>query len=433
MSPGRSTETADGGRTPTEPVLSRRTLLRTSAVGAGAVVLSSAPGAATRAAGRSRRRTRVYVLVVDGCRPGEVSAPLTPRLAGLRRGGLHLPQARSLPIMETIPNHVMMMSGMRPDRTGVPANSVYDRRREVIRELDRPSDLRAPTVLERLDRRGLTTGTVLSKEYLVGIFGERATHRWEPEFYLPVSDHAPDLATTNALIDMVDAHDPDLVFTNLGDIDRAGHADYTGQSVKVARRTALADTDQLVGRFVDHLKDTGRWQDSVLVVLADHSMDWSDPDALISLQPVLDSDPFLAGRVTIAQNGGADLLYWTGPDRQRDEAVQRMRRLVPRTEGVLSVHAPQALRLTARAGDLVAYCQAGWRFSDPQPVSNPIPGNHGHPTTEPIPFFVAGGHPAVPRGRTSSAPTRTVDVAPTVGALLGLPAPRGGYDGTNVL
>lgn len=421
------------GRTPSGPTLSRRTLLRTSAVGAGAVVLSSAPGAAARAAGRRGRRTRVYVLVVDGCRPGEISAASTPRLAALRRGGLDLPQARALPVLETIPNHTMMMSGMRPDRTGVPANSVYDRRRQVVRELDRPGDLRAPTVLERLDRRGLVTGTVLSKEYLVGIFGTRATHRWEPEFYIPVSDHAPDLATTNALIDMVDVHDPDLVFTNFGDIDRFGHGDFTSESVQVGRRAALADTDRLVGRFVDHLEETGRWRHSVLVVLADHSMDWSDPDALISLQPVLDADPLLAGRVVIAQNGGADLLFFTGPDRLRDEAVQRMRRLVTRTEGVLSVHSPRSLRLSPRAGDLVAYCRAGWRFSDPQPVSNPIPGNHGHPATEPIPFFVAGGHPAVPEGRSSSSPARTVDVAPTVGGLLGLPAPRGGYDGASVL
>jgi len=38
----------------------------------------------------------------------------------------------------------------------------------------------------------------------------------------------------------------------------------------------------------------------VLILLADHSMDWSRPDRLISLAPVFDADPLLAGRVTIA-------------------------------------------------------------------------------------------------------------------------------------
>ena len=88
------------------------------------------------------------------------------------------------------------------------------------------------------------------------------------------------------------------------------------------------------------------------------------------------------------------------------------------------------LRLGAEAGDLVAYCRAGWRFSDPYVISNPIPGNHGHPATEPIPFFITGGSPKVVAG-VSSDPARTADVAPTIGAIYGLNPPAGGYDGAS--
>jgi hypothetical protein len=158
-------------------------------------------------------------------------------------------------------------------------------------------------------------------------------------------------------------------------------------------------------------------------------MDWSVPTNLISVDAILSSRPDLRDSVAIAQNGGADLLYWTGPAGRRADGVAEVRRLVAAHPGVLAVHAPDDLRLGAEAGDLVAYCRAGWRFTDPQPLSNPIPGNHGHPATEPIPFFVGGGHPVVRRGRVASDPARTVDVAPTVGALFGLPAPDGGYDG----
>lgn len=118
---------------------------------------------------------------------------------------------------------------------------------------------------------------------------------------------------------------------------------------------------------------------SVLVVLADHSMDWSVPTRVVSLQPAVDADPLLAGRVRIAQNGGADLLSWTGPDADRAAAVARIREVVGAVDGVLSTHAPGELRLGPQAGDIVAHCRAGWRFSDPQVWSNPIPGNHGHP------------------------------------------------------
>ena len=418
--------------TPGSPTLdlTRRRLLQATAASGATYLFSSALGAPAHAA---RGRRRAYVLVVDGCKPGEITADQTPNLAKLRAGGTNYPRARSLPVMETIPNHVMMMTGVRPDRSGVPANSVYDRDEQTIRDLDRPEDLGFPTVIERLNRAGFTTGTVLSKEYLYGIFGKRATHRWEPAPIVPVSGHAPDQFTMDATIAMVDEFDPNLVFVNLGDCDRMGHSDLSGTTLRAARRLALATVDQQVGRFVAHLKDTGRWRNSVVIVLADHSMDWSRPDKIVSLQPGFEADPLLAGNVVIADNGGADLLYWTGPDGKRGEALTRMREIALATPGVHSVHAPSALRLDERAGDLVAYCRSGWRFSDPDQWSNPIPGNHGHPATAPIPFFIGGGSRLVARGETRLGRARTMDVAPTVAEVFGLGAPRDGYDGRSRL
>lgn len=407
--------------------MDRRRFLQLATASGAAVVLSTAVG--TRPA-QAHNRVRVYVLVVDGCRPEEITPVLTPRLHALKAGGTWYGGARSLPVMETIPNHVMMMTGVRPDRSGVPANSIYDRAEAVVRDLDRPTDLRFPTLLERLNATGRTTGSVLSKKYLFGIFGTRATYRWEPFPLLPVTGHAPDAATMDALLAMVDGPDPDFVFTNLGDVDRVGHSDLSGTTLRAARTAALASTDLQVGRFVDRLRATGKWERSALLVLADHSMDWSVPTNLISVAGILAARPDLRSSVQIGQNGGADLLYWTGSAARRPAGLAEVRRLVAAHPGVLSVNVPAQLRLGPEAGDLVAYCRAGWRFTDPTPLSNPIPGNHGHPVTEPIPFLISGGHPALRRGAVSGAPARTVDVAPTVGAVFGLAAPRGGYDGT---
>ena len=410
--------------------LGRRTFL---AGGAGAVFSTVLLPGGVAAAAQGRRRA--YVVVVDGCKPEEITPLLTPTLAALRAAGLDHPRARSLPVMETIPNHVMMMTGVRPDRSGVPANVVYDRGLGDTRTLDRPSDLRTRTVIQRLNRAGFTTGTVLSKEYLYGIFGERATYRWEPAPVIPVSGHAPDLATMDATLAMVDEHDPNLVLVNLGDVDRVGHTDFTGAvDARIARHAALRSTDLQVSRLVDRLQATGAWEHSLIVVLADHSMDWSPVTGTVSVGAALEADPFLAGKVAIAENGGAELLYWLGPARQRDEAVARMRQAARSVDGVLHAHprTKRSLRLGPEAGDVVLYCEQGRRFSE-DPFSNPIPGNHGHPATIPIPFFLSGGHPRVPRGRSSSLPARTVDVAPTLSEFFGVGGPRGGYDGTNRL
>ncbi|CAN5424274.1 hypothetical protein BH11ACT8_BH11ACT8_01460 [soil metagenome] len=419
----------------------RRSLLK---VGGAGIAFSTAalaagaglePAAAAHLAGT---RKRAYVIVIDGCLPEEIDGGLTPHLRRLRDRGLRFSRASSMPVMETIPNHVMMMTGVRPDRSGVPANSVYDRRAKQVRDLDRPSDLKADTIIQRLNRNGLRTGTVLSKEYLYGIFGSRATQRWEPMPVLPVTGHAPDVFTMSAALAMLDDLDPHLMFVNLGDIDRFGHADITGPlGVKATRRLALADTDRLIGQFVDRLKAKGTWKDSILIVLADHSMDWSLPGNTVSLQGPMDDDPFLAGKVVIADNGGADLLYWTGPDRQKEQAIERMRSIARTVPGVHSVHDRRSawMRLGPEAGELVAFCKAGWRFSDPDPItSNPIPGNHGHQATRSIPFFISGGHPMVPQRTASPSVAHTVDVAPTVARFFGLRGrPKGGWDGRSRL
>jgi len=428
-----------GGATPYDEgrealVTGRRALL---AGGAGIFFSAAAAGAANAAPESARTARRAYVIVLDGCIPGELDQGLTPHIKALRDGGLRYARASSMPVMETIPNHTMMMSGVRPDRTGVPANQVYDHSLGQVRTLERPADLRADTVIDRMRRQGFRTGTVLSKEYLYGIFGTRAGRRWEPAPIIPVSGHAPDQFTMRAATDMVTDYDPHLMFVNLGDIDRFGHSDFTGTSVQALRRTALADTDRLIGDFVALLKDRGTWRDTMLVVLADHSMDWSRPDRVVSLAGPLEEDPYLRGRVQIADNGGADLLYWTGPSSGREKAIARMRTMAEGVPGVHSVHDRRAdwMRLGPEAGELVVFCDAGWRFSDPDPVtSNPIPGNHGHQATRSIPFFLGGGHPAVPRGRVTSAKAQTVDVAPTVAAFFGLSGrPRGGYDGRSRL
>ena len=232
---------------------------------------------------------------------------------------------------------------------------------------------------------GRTTGSVLSKQYLFGIFGTRATYRWEPFPIVPVSGHAPDAATMDALLAMVDGPDPDLVFANLGDIDRVGHSDLSGTSLRAARTAALASTDLQVGRFVDHLRGAGKWESSVVLVLADHSMDWSVPTNLISVDSILAPRPDLRASLQIAQNGGADLLYWTGPEARRPAGLAEVRRLVAAHPGVLSVHDPAELRLGAggrRPGGLLPGGLAVHRPDaavQPDPRQPRAPGDRADP------------------------------------------------------
>ena len=255
---------------------------------------------------------------------------------------------------------------------------------------------------------------------------------------MPVSGHAPDAATMDATLSMIEEFDPNLVFVNLGDIDRMGHADETGPvDVRAMRQAALADTDRQVSRLVDLLKSSGRWKNSIVIVLADHSMDWSNPDQVISLTGPLEDDPFLAGKVAdrAERRRRPPLLDRArrrpGP-RDRPDARRRRRRprrphgpRPPRTRRCGSARRPARSSSTARPG--------GGSPSPTRPATR-SPATTATPPPAPIPFFIGGGHPAVPRaGRRRPNGARTVDVAPTVAAFFGVGRPAGGYDGHNLL
>ena len=99
-----------------------------------------------------------------------------------------------------------------------------------------------------------------------------------------------------------------------------------------------------------------------------------------------------------------------------------------------------------RSGDLLVTVDDGRRVTEPQGSCNPLPGNHGMPSTLRIPFVVAGGSGVRQQTVTgaSADPARrdpkqaeNVDVAPTAAWLLGVEPPaadadpdtRDGFDG----
>ena len=80
-SPRNSSDSGAFARGRREIRTGRRTLLT---AGAAAVAISSLPRAAAAAADTRRR---AYVLVLDGCRPDEITPILMPRTSALREGG----------------------------------------------------------------------------------------------------------------------------------------------------------------------------------------------------------------------------------------------------------------------------------------------------------------------------------------------------------
>ena len=457
--------------------MGRRTFLRGSAAVGGALVVGAAPaGVWAHATHADESSVRVYLVVVDGLRPDQVER--MPQLSELAAQGTHYTAGRAGMVAETGPNHTAMVTGMRAARNGHPGNAVPGLPENIGED---PRYLKADSLFTLIERQApdYVTASVNAKTYVTNTQAHDRTASGERDtdslYDAPVT--APDDSARDAFTGPEGARisrelDPDFFFWNLGDVDRAGHLDASGSLFDGAgadgtepafQSVALQQADAFLRTMVEELKAGGRWEHTVFIVTADHSMDWSMPDRFVDLADDFAADDLLAGEVVTAVNGGACLYALRSPDDpDADERLRRMREIALAADGVRDAFYirpnpadggeehwvgrahPQWGLLGDYTGELIVTVEPGWRIGHGGMDSNPIPGNHGHPETLPIPVVVSGGWEGLRQQRIEPdgdlAPTdedagqaRNIDLAPTAAWLLGLNPPPGGFDGRVLL
>jgi predicted AlkP superfamily pyrophosphatase or phosphodiesterase len=459
------------------------------------------------AAANGESQLRVYVVVVDGLRPREVG-PLTRRLTELKQSGTWYEQARTVFPGETLPAHAAMATGVLPGRNGIVANQFWrpNAGGTSAEYMQHPQYLESDTIVTRLERAyaargGIATATVMSKHYLYGVFREsgaplpqrEADFHWDPReagarYIVKPSDHAIDEATMDTFLGWVAAQRgsalPQFALVNLGDVDRAGHADESGAAfpldpdddsplsagdVSAFRQAAIENTDLQIGRLIDELKETGDWDETVLVLLSDHGMDWGPQHQFAQIEASLTNAGYRQGAspgsadYQLVGGGGSELVYV-----HHHSDIAPMARIVSEAPGVEFVATPESVPGMdnptlkemgiehPRSPQIEAFMKPGWHSSPGAGSSNPLPGNHGHSVTQHLALFVSGGHPVLADGARSVPGERVYDprratdvadgrrprlfvspaggpgalsVAPTVAALFGIGEPAGGYDG----
>lgn len=412
----------------------------------------------------------VFVIVVDSLMPQEIGAAVTPTptLAGFRSTATFYNESRSVFSAETIPNHVAMMTGMYPQNSGIPTNNYWNREGAPNeRDLSLPSELEARTLFTRIKQEcpNIRTAAAMSKDYLYEVFtecgfsGQDCGINLAPDAHFDPTAHpafipqpaglTPDTITMQAALEQLP--NADFLFINLGQVDRVGHADATGiAGLPLLRNAVLAESDLEIARFIQALQQAGRWQRSVVFIVSDHGMDWSQPLNVINTSSAVEAFGLFA-----IDNGGTNSYFVTDAgDPLRNSKLMMARAALLATTGIEDVWYtavnPLDPDLTAllpehfharheNIGDLVAAAETGYRFSESGPESNPIPGNHGHKITLHNTFMIGGGAAFV-RAQTiaetdepvdhferRSAQSENLDVAPTVAWLFGMST--AGFDG----
>ncbi|RME74650.1 MAG: hypothetical protein D6784_09500 [Chloroflexi bacterium] len=183
-------------------------------------------------------------------RPDAIDRTDTPTFDRLIAQGAFSPRAQTIIPSVTLPSHASMLTGMLPEHNGLLWGMPY---------IGWPG-LNGPTLMSAAHDAGLSTGMVFGKHklnYLVlpnsvdQLFGEDAH---DPD----VRDHA---------LEIIRGGLPNVLFIHFPDTDRVGHA-YGWLSEN--QLYAVSYVDGLIGEIVAALEEEGYWQNTLLIVTADH-------------------------------------------------------------------------------------------------------------------------------------------------------------------
>ena len=425
-----------------------------------------------------------FVVSVDGLQPQDVNEAKMPNLTALleedcKPGGAcatSYEQARAMMISETNGNHVSMMTGAYGEDSWLFANESYDREAGEPYELDRPELNLSPTLFDTIEKRKpwLRTAAVMGKSKLRRLFdctrdpeGECAGSSDNPEGVM-VKHLRPDVVagaietpsdperdcpaepgsgsgyTTNDCVmdrtlDILGQEDPDFTFVNLPGVDAFSHLFGAGSP---EADDAVTDADAQIGRLIDALRESKRWQHSVVIVTSDHN--FGNTQLLMKRiymeEEFADVGPSPLAFVSHGGSGSAyldDVEDLDGPlSQDQQDTLAELRAHALELEGVEEVlyrlpnpaddgrqhtidkvHPQWRLGGTPRVGELLIVGEEDYAVLTSQlDDDNAVVGHHGHATDRHIPFIVASGGTYV-RDRSLGADPDVVDQRDDTGLL----------------
>lgn len=374
------------------------------AEGARPALRRAAPGAAPT----------VILISMDGTRPADLRPDRLPSLVALGRAGLRAGALIPVNPSNTFPNHVSLATGARPDVHRLVNNSFVDPVRGRFKRSAPHAWIEAEPIWSVAERHGVTSASF----YWVGSEGP-----WSggpgPTHWKKFSSRTRERTKVDQILAWLDEPDParrpHLITAWFHGADHEGH-DHGPESRQVT--AALASQDREIARLVAGLEARALFETTTLVFVSDHGM--ATADRRVDLRRVL-SDADLSPRV-LGIGGFATVYFSKGrATRARvDQAVAAAREAGlsawPRAEAPAAWHVDDV-----RFGDVVVRAPIGTAIVTPTSL---IDGFHGYDPEAPemAAMLVARGR-GVPPG-TRIGRVSNLRIAPTVLALLGLPAPE---------
>jgi predicted AlkP superfamily pyrophosphatase or phosphodiesterase len=348
------------------------------------------------------------LISLDGTTP-EAARKSMPVVAEIARRGAWALRMRPVFPTNTFPNHVTLVTGVHPDRHGIVDNAFRDPERGFYDRDEEPDWTLVEPLWSLLAAHGIPSASF----HWVGSEGEWTSGRG-PLHWEHFSSRVRESTKVEQILRWLEAEPPAarprFVTAWFHGADRAAHRD--GPDARSAA-AALRAQDRELARLVAALDARGAFAWTTLLVVSDHGME--RVRERVDLPAALRAGGV---RARVVGAGGFAKLYVSGGPDAVARAVAAARRAGleawPRAE------APRELRVDhPRFGDAVVLAKPGVAIG-----GGSARGMHGYRPEEPSmsALFGALGR-GVPAG-LALGEVRSIDVAPTVLALLGVDVPE---------
>ena len=220
----------------------------------------------------------VTILVsIDGFRADYLDRGVTPNLSALAAAGISSAMRPSYP-SKTFPNHWTLVTGLRPDRTGIVANKFLDPARPddtFTMASDDPFWWNAAEpIWVTAEKAGIRTATAFWPGSNVAWGGERSrdwpnpvTGGTRPEDWLQFNQAQSDRQRVDIVVDWLRRPAetrPRFVTLYFDEVDTAGH-EYGPDDQRTT--DAVANADKAIGRLRDEIAKLGQSVNFVIVAV----------------------------------------------------------------------------------------------------------------------------------------------------------------------
>lgn len=396
----------------------------------------------------------VIVISLDGF-PGFALEDPTQPVPTLRRLMREGTWARMHTINPTItwPNHTTLVTGVPADEHGVLVNGTILRTEgwppvSVDPKIDKVKMVHAPTVYDAAHEAGLTTAQVdwvaiNNAPTITWAFNEWATPDGPVEREMiqrgiltpnEVQDFTKfnivwrDQVWTKAAAYLIKEHRPNLMLFHLLTLDTTHHR-YGPKTL--AGSTAMAFLDSCVAQVVEAVHQAGMANRTTFLVVSDHG--FKGYTNQIRTTVALEAAG-LAKAAYVLPEGGTGFLYFNATN--SPATSRKVAELIKSVEGIAGVILPERFRALGlplpqqdpQMFDLLLTAKPGYSFSGATggAVTAAVPqqaGSHGYLASDPEldAIFIASGYGVKAGAKLDEV--RSLDVAPTIAKLLGLPFP----------